>query len=86
MLNYFMLNQQLLHSMSLERIISNNASKTSGRKQKITNQPTSLTNCIAKIRETVFKNLILGHCEATNVFGPQQSAYRANRCILIISL
>ena len=43
-------------------------------------RPISLTNCIAKVCETVFKNLILDHCEANKVFGPQQSAYRANGC------
>ena len=43
-------------------------------------RPISLTNCIAKVCETVVKNLILDHCEANKVFGPQQSAYRANRC------
>ena len=43
-------------------------------------RPISLTNCIAKVCENVVKNLILDHCEANKVFGPQQSAYRANRC------
>ena len=42
-------------------------------------RPISLTNCIAKVCETVVKKLILDHCEANKVFGPQQSAYRANR-------
>ena len=40
----------------------------------------SLTNCIAKVCETVGKNLILDHCETNKVLGSQQSAYRANRC------
>ena len=43
-------------------------------------RPISLTNCIAKVCETVVKNHILDHCEANKVFGPQQSAYRANGC------
>ena len=43
-------------------------------------RPINLTNCIAKVCETVDKNLILDHCEANKVSGPQQSAYRANRC------
>ena len=43
-------------------------------------RPISLTNFTAKFCETVVKNLILEHCEANKVFGPQQSAYRANRC------
>ena len=41
-------------------------------------RPISFTNCIAKVCETVVKNLILDHCEANK--GSQQSAYRANRC------
>ena len=43
-------------------------------------RPISITNCIAKVCETVVKNLIVDHCEANKVFGPHQSAYRANRC------
>ena len=43
-------------------------------------RPISLTNSIAKVCETVVKNLILDHCEANKVFGSQQSAYRTNRC------
>ena len=43
-------------------------------------RPISFTNCIAKVCETVVKNLILDHCEANKVFGPQQGAYISNRC------
>ena len=43
-------------------------------------RPISHTNCIAKVCKTFVKNLILDHCDANKVFGPQQSAYRANRC------
>ena len=50
------------------------------RKQTENYRPISLTNCIANVCETVVKNLIQNHCEADKVFGPQQSAYRANRC------
>ena len=32
-------------------------------------RPISLTNCIAKVCETVVKNLILDHCEANKVSG-----------------
>ena len=42
-------------------------------------RPISPTICIAKVCETVVKNLILDHCEANKVFGSQQIAYRANR-------
>ena len=50
------------------------------RKKAENYRPISLTNCIAKICETVVKNIILDHCEANKVFGPQKCAYRANRC------
>ena len=43
-------------------------------------RPISLTNCIAKVCETVVEKIILDHCEANKVFGSQQNAYRANRC------
>ena len=67
--------------MPLERLTSNNASKTSKRQKKAeNNRPISLTNCIGKVCETVVKNLIVDHSEANKVFGPHQSAYRANRC------
>ena len=68
--------------MPLVKFTSNNASKTSKNRKRAENyRQLSLTNCIAKeVCEAVVKNLILGHCEATKVFGPQQSAYRANKC------
>ena len=50
------------------------------RKKAENYRPISLTNCIAKVCEPVVKNIILDHCEANKVFGPQQCAYRANRC------
>ena len=50
------------------------------KSQKERRKPISLTNCIAKVCETVVKNFILDHCEANKVFGSQQIAYRANRC------
>ena len=54
--------------------------KTQKEKKKAENYtPIGLTNCVAKVYETVVKNLILDHCEANKVFGLQQSAYRANR-------
>ena len=40
----------------------------------------SLTNCLAKVCETVVKNIVLEHCEGLNVFGETQSAYRKHRC------
>ena len=50
------------------------------RKKAENYRPISLINCIANVCETVVKNIILDHCEANKVFGPQQSAYRAHRC------
>ena len=43
-------------------------------------RPISLTNCLAKVCETVVKNIVLEHCESPNVFGEIQSAYRKHRC------
>ena len=43
-------------------------------------RPISLTNCLAKVCETVVKNIVLEHCESLNVFGETQSAYRNRRC------
>ena len=43
-------------------------------------RPISLTNCLAKVCETVVKNIVLEHCEILNVFGETQSAYRKHRC------
>ena len=43
-------------------------------------RPISLTNCLAKVFETVVKNSVLEHCESLNVFGETQSAYRKHRC------
>ena len=43
-------------------------------------RPNSLTNCIAKICETVKKNIVMEHCESQNTFGETQSAYRKHRC------
>ena len=43
-------------------------------------QPISPTNCLAKVCETVVKNIVLEHCEGLNVFGETQSAYRKHRC------
>ena len=37
-------------------------------------RPISLTNCLAKVCETVKKNLVLEHCESLHVFGEIQSA------------
>ena len=67
--------------MSLNRIKINFASKTAKRDEESRKyRPISLANCIAKLCETLVKDLILGHCEATKIFGAQQSAYRTNRC------
>ena len=82
---YFMLNQ-LLHSDSLERIISNNASKTSqDRKKAAIYSPISLTNCIGKLCKTDAKNVILGHCEATKGFGLQQCIQRATDNLIVLT-
>ena len=43
-------------------------------------RPISLTNCLAKVCETVVKDIVLEHCESLNVFGETQSAYRKHRC------
>ena len=43
-------------------------------------QPISLTNCVAKVCETVLKNIVLEHCESLNVFGETQSAYMKHGC------
>ena len=43
-------------------------------------RPISLTNCLAKVCETVVKNIVLEHCENLNIFGETQSAYRKHRC------
>ena len=43
-------------------------------------RPNSLTNCIAKICETVVKNIVIEYCESQNIFGETQSAYRKHRC------
>ena len=43
-------------------------------------QPISLTKCIAKICETVVKNIVMEYCESQNIFGETQSAYRKHRC------
>ena len=43
-------------------------------------RPIGLTNCLAKVCETVVKNIVLEHCESLNVFGETQSAYRKHRC------
>ena len=43
-------------------------------------QPISLTNCLAKVRETVVKNIVIEHCESLNLIGETQSAYRKHRC------
>ena len=43
-------------------------------------RPISLTNCIAKICETVVKNIVMEYCESQNIFGETQSAYRKHRC------
>ena len=40
----------------------------------------SLTNCIAKICETVVKNIVMEFCESQNIFGKTQSAYRKHHC------
>ena len=40
----------------------------------------NLTNSLAKICETVVKNLVLEHCESLDVFGETQSAYRKHSC------
>ena len=50
------------------------------RKKAENYRPISLKNCIAKVCETKVENLILGHCEETKVFGPQQSENNLNRC------
>ena len=42
-------------------------------------RPISLTNCIAKICETVVKNIVMEYCESQNIFGETQSAYRKHR-------
>ena len=44
------------------------------RKKAENYRPISLTNCIAMVCEIVVKYIILDHCEANKVFGPQQSA------------
>ena len=76
-----MLNQQLLDSMSLEESRVTMLPKPQKYREKANNyRPISLTSCSAKISESVFKNFILCHSEATKVFGAQQSAYRENRC------
>ena len=41
-------------------------------------QPISLTNCIAKICETVVKNIVMEYCESQNIFGETQSAVTGN--------
>ena len=43
-------------------------------------RPIGLTNCLAKVCETVVKNIVLEHCESLNIFGETQSAYRKHRC------
>ena len=43
-------------------------------------RPISLTNCIAKICETVVKNVVMENCESQNIFGETLSAYRKHRC------
>ena len=43
-------------------------------------RPISLTNCLARVCETVVKNIVLEHCESLNVFGETQSTYRKHRC------
>ena len=43
-------------------------------------RPIKLLNCLAKVCETVVKNIVLEHCENLNVFGETQSAYRKHRC------
>ena len=43
-------------------------------------RPISPTNCLAKVSETVVKNIILDYCESLNIFGETQSAYRKHRC------
>ena len=56
--------------------------KTQRDKKKAENyRPISITNCISKVCETVVKNIILDHCETNKDFGPQQSAYRAHKCV-----
>ena len=54
--------------MPLERFTSNKASKTSKRQEE------------SRKLELLLKNVILDHCEANKVFGPEQSAFRAHRC------
>ena len=43
-------------------------------------RPISLTNCFAKVCETVVKNIVLRHCENNGVLSEMQSAYRRNCC------
>ena len=46
-------------------------------------RPFSVTNCIAKIYETVVKNIVMEHCESHKTFGETQSAYRKHRCTTV---
>ena len=66
----------------MERVISQNVIKDEQKEKRCrklpTNQPISLSNCIAKICETAVKNFVLAHCEEND--GEMQSAYRRNRC------
>ena len=43
-------------------------------------RPISLTNCTAKICETVVINIVMEYCESQNMFGETQSAYRKHHC------
>ena len=51
-----------------------------GRSKTENCRPICLRNCLAKVCETVVKNIVLEHCEGLNVFGETQSAHRKHRC------
>ena len=46
-------------------------------------RPINVTNCIAKICETVVKNIVMEHCESHKTFGETQSAYRKHLCTTV---
>ena len=45
-----------------------------------TTDPLVLQILIAKVCETVVKNIVMAHCESQNTFGETQSAYKKHRC------
>ena len=48
-------------------------------KQATNYRPISLTNCIGKLAEICVKERLVHFCEQNDIFGDNQSAYRANR-------